>query len=164
MKRRAGVMVLLASLASWGHSTAWAGGYMSQVWNKPTDGVSGGAYAVQEAGNFVGPYGQPVPVTAPPASDETAGTEYARTMLQKNFPPELVAQAFGNESNSGGIQLTGGVPPGIGGPGPALPIGPIPGGLRNPPGAVAAIGALTGPSARRSPCSAPRCASSARPA
>ncbi len=148
MKRKAGVMVLLAALGGWGNSAAWAGGYMSQYWSGPPDGVRTGAYTTQTAPNLVGPWGQPVTVTAPAGYNaEPTGADIARATLSKSFPPDLVYQALAN--NAGGFQLTGGagpVPPGPGGPGPALPFAPPAGGvLNNPPGAVAAIGALTGP-------------------
>jgi hypothetical protein len=150
MKRNVGGWVLLASLGGWCAAPAWAGNYMSHAWNNTPEGASTGSYTVQQAGGFVGPYGQPVPVTAPPAADpDAAGSEYAKKMLLKAFPPDLVNQAFyEGGSGGGGIQLTGVPPaapgmPGIGGPGPGLPLGPIPRG--NPPGAVAAVGALTGP-------------------
>jgi hypothetical protein len=143
MKRKAGVMVLLAALGGWGSPAAQAGGFMSQYWNSTPDGVRTGAYTKQEASSLVGPWGQPVTVTYPASyNNEMSGADYARATLGKNFPPDLVYQAFGNAP--GGLQLTGGVSP-PGPAGPALPNGPSPCcTLNNPPGAVAAVGALTG--------------------
>jgi hypothetical protein len=145
MKRKAGVMVLLAALGGWGSPAAWAGGFMSQYWNSTPNGVNTGAYTTQAAPNLIGPWGQPVPATAPGnVNAEPTGADIARASLMKSFPPDLVYQAFG-DGGGGGLQLTGGVSP-PGPAGPALPFGPSPCGvLNNPPGAVAAVGALTGP-------------------
>jgi hypothetical protein len=143
MKRKAGAMVLLAALGGWGSPAAQAGGFMSQYFNNTPDGVRTGAYTKEEAPNLVGPWGQPVTVTAPANyNTEMTGADYARATLTKSFPQDLVYQAFGN--GPGGFQLTGGVsPPGPGGP--AIPNGPSPCcTLNNPPGAVAAVGSLSG--------------------
>jgi hypothetical protein len=150
MKRKAQTMVLLAALGGWGSQAAWAGNFMSQYWNNTPDGVKSGAYAAQTAPNLVGPWGQPVTVTAPAnLNAEPTGADYARATLSKNFPPEMIYQALG-AGNGAGFQLTaGGAPVGPpsppGPPGPAIPYGPGGPGLHNPPGAVAAVGALTGP-------------------
>ncbi len=147
MKRKAGVMVLLAALGGWGSSAAWAGGFMSQYWGGTPDGVHTGVYATQTAPSLIGPWGQPVTVMAPASYTEPTGADLARASLAKSFPSDLVYLAFGNVP-PGGLQLTGGaagpVPPGPGGVGPALPPLPGCGVLNNPPGAVAAVGALTG--------------------
>jgi hypothetical protein len=152
MKRKAGVMVLLGALAGWGSPAVQAGPFMSQYWNQNPDGASPNVRVVNGAPNLIGPYGQPVPAMAPASFNQaSAGGDYARAALAQNFPPELVQQAFAAGMPGGGLQLTGGpMPapgmPGIGGPGPAIPLSPAPCGvLHNPPGAVAAIGALTGP-------------------
>jgi hypothetical protein len=148
MKRKAGVWVLLGALAGWAGPAAQAGPFMSQYWS-PNVGANQGARLVNGDPSLVGPYGQPVEATVPASFSQPAGSDFARAALAQSFPPELVQQAFATGMPGGGLQLTGGpMPapgmPGIGGPGPAVS-GPAPCGvLRNPPGAVAAIGALTG--------------------
>jgi hypothetical protein len=150
MNRKAGLMVLLAALCGWGSPAGLAGEYMSQVWNTAPDGARSGAYRAASAPNMIGPYGQPVPITAPSEVESLSpGAEYARAALLKSFPPDLVNNV-GYNPGAIGFQLTGGMPPmapgmpGAGGPGPALPAAPLPN-MGNPPGAVAALGALTGP-------------------
>jgi hypothetical protein len=151
MKRKARVMVLLAALGGWGSQAAWAGGFMSQYWSSTPDGLRTGAYSTQTAPGLVGPWGQPVTVTAPAnLNAEPTGADYARATLSKSFPPEMIYQALG-AGNGGGFQLTAapgapvGPPSPPGPPGPAIPYGLGGHGLQNPPGAVAAVGALTGP-------------------
>jgi hypothetical protein len=142
MKRKVGTMVFLAAACGWGGSAAWGGTYMSRVWNTAPDGGRNGAYLGAEAPNLVGPYGQPVPIIAPASYNpqQVGGADYARAMLAQSFPADILQMAGAVPAPAPGM-------PGIGGPGPALPLSPIPGGLRNPPGAVAAVGALTGPGA-----------------
>jgi hypothetical protein len=149
MKRKAGVMILLAALGGWGGSAALGGQFMSHVWNNTPDNVQMTYQRVDGAPALMGPWGEPIAATAPATlPGPPTGADFARAALMQSFPPGLVQQAFYAGNGAPGFQLTGGAGPpatGIGGPGPALPLGPIPGGLRNPPGAVAAVGALVGP-------------------
>jgi hypothetical protein len=149
MKRKAGVMVLLAGLGVWGSQAAVGGQYMSHVWNNTPDGVQIRAQAVNEAPGLIGPWGQPVEATAPATlPGPPGGADFARSSLMQAFPPDLVQQALYTQSGGGsGFQLAAAAGPpvsGPGAPGPSLPLGPIPGGLHNPPGVVAAVGALAG--------------------
>ncbi len=137
MKRKARTMLLLAALAGGGQSPAWAGNFMSSTRAAPAQGASTGAYFRPEADRFVGPYGQPVQVRAPAEVSEPTGADYARAMLAKSYPGEVVQQAFGPASAGSGLMLTSGLNQGPTVPGPVPPYGPA-----NPPGAVAAIGAL----------------------
>jgi hypothetical protein len=128
---------------------------MSQVWVKQSDGLCNAAYYPQTVPNAVGPWGQPVPVMAPAKLEEPTGADFAKAALAQSYPPDLLRQTgfAPNPSLQGsGIQRTaacppggcpapGAVPPGYGAPPPGLPALGSPLG---PPGAVAAIGALTG--------------------
>jgi hypothetical protein len=169
MKRTAGAVALLALLGT----RALGGSYMSQVWNansSPDQAQWGPRYATAIPG-MVGPWGEPVPVAAPYTYNAPTGENTARAMLLQSQPLELVQQA---KLLPGGdapfIQQAQGVgppgiapPPGVIPPGnliapPGVPLGPgmpagtgippvnpyVPAALK-PPGAVAAIGALTGP-------------------
>lgn len=100
-----------------------------------------------------GPWGQPVAMAAP-YSASPPGAEAARAMLAQSVPLELVqAGAVGGPDSSSGVKWAGGMPgphsaasitpPGL----PGQPI--VPAGF--PPGAVAATGALTGPSSQQFP-------------
>jgi hypothetical protein len=156
MKRKAGVMMLLAALSAWSSPAARAGSYMSHVWNNTPDGAQISVHYQPDSPGLIGPWGQPVAATAPANFTGPTGADYARMALAQTFPPELLQAAYPNQGGGMPLQLMGYPPPpapapgmpgvsGPGGPGPALPAGPLPGGLRNPPGAVAAIGALVGP-------------------
>jgi hypothetical protein len=126
---------------------------MSQVWAKkaPMDGASWGAYTMPTVPGYVGPWGQPVPVVAPYNVNPPTGTDAARAMLSQSVPLEFVQAAGLNQPGRGGSGIMqtqaacppGGCPAGISPPGvPGLPGVPGPGyGI---PGAVAAVGALTG--------------------
>jgi hypothetical protein len=141
MKRTAGAGALLAALM-FGAAAYGGGTYMSQVWNPPpVDGASWGARAVPTIPGLVGPWGQPVPVAAPYSSSPPNGENLARAMLAQSMPLDLVQQASGPPGMGGGLMPANNMiaPPGI------APVPPgLPPGLR-PPGAVAAVGALTGP-------------------
>jgi hypothetical protein len=154
MKRTAGALALLAAL---GGGVALGGPYMSQVWNPPQpDGVHWGVREVPTVPGLMGPWGQAIPMAAPYNASPPSGETLARQMLAQSMPLEMMQLA----GYSKDIQLAQGpacgpggcpMPPGVGGPGnlisppgvPPVPPG-LPPGLR-PPGAVAAVGALTGP-------------------
>jgi hypothetical protein len=154
MKRKASVLLLLAALGAWS-SPASAGNYMSGAFNKPPEGASMGPRYAPEASNYIGPYGQPVPITAPAEYQAPTGADYARAMMmQQGLPPDVIQRAFGTPG--GGMnpyQLTSGCGPancgpgGMGGPGPGLAAGampPSPAMVIGPPGATAGIGSLSG--------------------
>lgn len=145
MKRTVGVCVLLAAL----------GGCVTLDESPDPGGYPGGrcaTYSMPSVPGVQGPWGMPVPVAAPymgAPPNELA----ARAMLAQSVPLELV-QAAGMmpPGMMGGIMKAqcppgGCAPGGMGGPG--MPMGPGggmpmgPGGM-GPPGAVAAVGALTG--------------------
>jgi hypothetical protein len=164
MKRTAGVVVLLATLA--GCVSDQAGPYMGSYWNNNGGGqcgtTCGGTRVAPSVPNVQGPWGQPVPMAAPYTSNPPQGEAAARAMLNTSLPLSAVQQASFNPTGdtASGVVPAGGFPPpaGLSPPGvPAMP--PTPGlgappaaGLPLPmggpvaPGAVAAIGALTGPS------------------
>jgi hypothetical protein len=152
MKKFARRMVLIAGLAGGTAAPAWAGNYMRNAWNQGPDesGCSScrTTYPI-EAPNMVGPYGQPIPIRygdGPPAAPN--GADYAKAMLMRTLPPDVL-QAYMQNGGDGrsGLQLTGG-DPGVGigvTPGlPPKPTFPALGGAGGMPGAVAAVGALTG--------------------
>jgi hypothetical protein len=140
MKRTVGAGALLAALVC--AAAALGGGpYMSHVWNPPpVDGASWGPRTAPTVPGLMGPYGQPVPMAAPYNTSPPSGEALARAMLSQSVPLEMIQQAGGPGGPAGGPPA-GNVlaPPGI------APVPPgLPPGLR-PPGAVAAVGALTGP-------------------
>jgi hypothetical protein len=156
MKRLASGMVGLAVLAAAALGEARGGPYMSHVWtsNSPMDGAHWGAYTLPSVPGYVGAWGQPVPVAAPYNVNPPTGADAARAMLSRSVPLEFVQAAGLNQPGMGGSGILqaqavcppGGCPGGIAPPGaPGLPGVPGPGyGI---PGAVAAVGALTGPGA-----------------
>ncbi len=156
MKRTSATLALLAAL---GGGVALGGPYMSQAWNNSTqspDGVHWGVQPVPTVPGLMGPWGQSVPMAAPYSASPPSGEAMARAMLAQSMPLEMLQQA----GYANGVQLAGGqacgpngcMPPGMGGPGNLIAppgIAPVPPGLPpglRPPGAVAAVGALTGPS------------------
>jgi hypothetical protein len=140
MKRTATAVALLAALGC--GAVALAGGpYMSQVWAPAQpDGASWGARQVPTIPGLVGPWGQPVPVAAPYNASPPSGEDVAKAMLAQSMPLEMVQQMGGMGGPGNGLIPAQHMisPPGVP-PQPGLPPG-----LR-PPGAVAAVGALTGP-------------------
>ncbi|MFO0927976.1 MAG: hypothetical protein U0736_13200 [Gemmataceae bacterium] len=170
MKRKLAVYVLLAGLAGWGAPGVRAGKFMSQAFNQGTpEGASYGARYAPEVPQYIGPWGQPVVQHGSGTAREPSGADYAATLLYRQYPPEVLAQAglsapaasgisTANYSNVarpfGGIVQTQAKEDGDKGPPPnppALPNTPqftgIPGIMPpGPPGAVAALGALTGQS------------------
>lgn len=131
MKRAVGICVLLTALGD--------GVALGQFFDS---GISpGGRCAtgmIPSVPGVQGPWGQPVPLARPymaaPSSESAA-----RAMMSHSVPLDLVQATMPPGMMGGGLQLAncppGGCPPGMPGPG-----GPMMG----PPGAVAAVGALTG--------------------
>ncbi|HXG12064.1 MAG TPA: hypothetical protein VNK04_20080, partial [Gemmataceae bacterium] len=152
MKRLAGAMGLLAALT--GGVAAWAGPFMSGYWNKGIGCSYGVCRTPPAVPDVIGPWGQPVPMAAPYSSKPPSGAEAARAMLATSLPLDIVqqtglAQAAGVPHVVGPATLIS--PPGV----PAMPAAyprgaaatPNTGGIQlvsGPPGAVAAVGALTG--------------------
>jgi hypothetical protein len=145
----------LAALLGLGTATALGGGqFMSQYWNKGTpDGVHWGPQYMPQVQTVQGPWGEPVEVAAPYNVKPPNGADAARAMLAQSMPLELIQQSGYFKDSSYPIIQAGGPVPGAMGPMPgnlisppgvaATPPGALPPGLR-PPGAVAAVGALTG--------------------
>jgi hypothetical protein len=175
MKRTAGVMLLLATLA--GCVNDGPSPFMNSYWGGSTAqcGMTcGGCRPAPSVPNCQGPWGQPIAMAAPYTSNPPQGEAAAREMLNTSLPLNAVQQANFTTSgdNRSGIVPAGGFPPPAGlsppgvpamppvpgmapppGAGPPLPMGgptaagpPLPMGGPTAPGAVAAIGALTGPS------------------
>jgi hypothetical protein len=171
MNRTRGMLVLMAVLVG-GAATALGGQFMSSYYNKstePPDGIHWGVRYAPEVPTVYGPYGQPIPVAAPYNVAPPTGEAAARAMLAQSMPLDMLQQAgYLNNGSSAPIQQVAGpcpggacpappgmpnmppgmnisppggaaMPPGVGGMAP----GGLPPGLR-PPGAVAAVGALTG--------------------
>ncbi len=133
MNRKAGTLLLLAALGG-SVSHAAGGEFMSRYWKKdpsygPQVGVRPGPVSVL---GLVGPQGQPVPQTAPYSYNP--GREAAWAMPPMAASPEMLQTAgYLQGAGPGGIQQVSGYGCGPGGCGPA-----------GVPGAVAAVGALTG--------------------
>jgi hypothetical protein len=161
MKRQAGAMVLLAALGGCVSTDpgGGGGGYMSHAFNNgggAPDGVHSGAHlGGPTVPGVQGPMGQPVAMAFPYNVSPPTGSAAAQAMLKQSVPLEMVQQAgytSGGPLDGDIRQVQGGIcPPGLPGggmPSPGLPGGGMPSpvlppGLR-PPGAVAAVGALTG--------------------
>jgi hypothetical protein len=171
MKRTTGAMVLLAALSGCVSSDPGAGGggqYMSHAFEH--NNMSGCASCAASVPGFQGSYGQPVALAAPYTMTPPGGADLARSMVRQSVPLSLVQQTgLFADGKSGVAQAQfcppGGncppnlMPPGLpgmpGAPGmpgmPGMPGGPNVLGAGNPfvpgqgaPGAVAAVGALTG--------------------
>jgi hypothetical protein len=147
-------MMGLATLLGVGVASAWGGQFMSQYWNKGNpDGVQWGPQYAPTVPTVQGAWGEPVEVAAPYNVKPPNGADAARAMLAQSMPMDLIQQSGYFKDSSYPIQQTGGPGPGGVGPAPgnlisppgvaAAPPGPLPPGLA-PPGAVAAVGALTG--------------------
>ena len=169
MRKKLAVCMLLAGLAGGVNPAVQAGKFMSQAsTQQQPDGPQVGVRHVIESPNLVGPWGQPVEATAPAVIKDPTGADYARAAILKAYPNELLSQGKLPE-NTGAIVPPGftgagiqqvqalGMPgsgmglPGHGtsGPGMGLAPGVMPQGgpgISQPgiPGAVAAVGALTG--------------------
>jgi len=164
MNKRLGGLVLLAGLG--GCVTSQPGAYMSEYRNQgalqATAGPmpSQGARLAATVPGAVGPWGQPVALD-PAAVTRPAdpAKEAARAEFARNVPPEILQQITYKEDARALAAATGGKamlgPPALGGApvpfgSPALP-GPVPPIGSGLPGAVAAVGALTGGSAQPFP-------------
>src|SRR6516164_7151891 len=144
----------LAALLGLGTATALGGQFMSQYWSKGApDGVHWGPQYTPQVPTLQGAWGEPVEVAAPYNIKPPNGADAARAMLAQSMPLELIQQSGYFKDSSYPIIQAGGPVPGAMGPMPgnlisppgvaATPPGALPPGLR-PPGAVAAVGALTG--------------------
>jgi hypothetical protein len=136
MKRTTGAIVLLAGLAGGVATEARSDGtFMGSYWTKEApDGAHWGAHSAPSVPGLQGPWGAPVPMAAPYSVNPPSGEAAARAMFQQSMPLDLVQQAGFSPSipmGSGVVQATT-HPPGVGSP------------ISGPPGAVAAVGALTG--------------------
>jgi hypothetical protein len=146
MQRTAGLWLLLAALGGVTVAEARPGNYMRGVWNQQPEGASLGVRFPDTIPNYIGPYGQPVPVMAPAEIQQPTGADYARAMLAQQYPSDLVRQSMGSGS---GIQQVGCGPmgcsgamvsatgyPGMQGMGapPLAPPGMAPPGMMMPPG------------------------------
>ena len=165
MNRTRGILALLAVLGI-GAATAVGGPFMSSYWNKTAgDGVHWGPTYAPENPTLQGAWGEPVPIAAPYNAKPPNGADAARAMLAQSMPLDMLQQSGYFQDQSVPIQLAGGQcpggvcpigPPGMGGiapPGMGGMVGaPLPPALR-PPGAVAAVGALTGPTGSPFPIS-----------
>lgn len=157
----------LAALLGLGSASAWGGQFMSQYWNKskpsPTDIHWGPKYPPQVP-TVQGAWGAPIEMAAPYNVKPPSGTDAARAMLASSMPLDLVQQSgYFKDSSYPIMPVAGSCPGGMcpGGmcPAPGAGLSPgrlisppgiagkppcnLPPGLR-PPGAVAAVGALTG--------------------
>ncbi len=154
--------MLLAGVVG-GVGPARSGEYLGDSWKR------GGSRSPAFVPGVVGPWGQPVPMAAPYSSDPPSGAKLAAQMLGNSMPLDAVQQASfdmpgmpsaltppgvpvspGLPTPGGNLMPAGGM--GAGGYGPLAPPGAMPPGPGMPltmggpryPGAVAAIGALTG--------------------
>lgn len=131
MKRAVGICVLLTALGD-----GVALGQFFDAGASPGGRCATGI--IPSVPGVQGPWGQPVPVARPYMS--VPGSESAaRAMMSQSVPLDLV-QATMPPGMMGGI-LQANCPPG--GCPPGMPMGPA-GPAMGPPGAVAAVGALTG--------------------
>ena len=164
MKRTTGAMLLLAAVSgcmSTAPEPAGTGQYMSHAFDHGSVGcMSGQAMCAASVPGFQGPNGAPVALAAPYTAAPPGGADMARQMVRQSVPLELVQQVqqagFSPDSQShvtpaqfcapgmncppnlmpsGLAGMSGG--PGMGGGNPFVP-------GAGAPGAVAAVGALTG--------------------
>jgi hypothetical protein len=158
MKRTLVSFLLLYLVGMWTPSDAVAGKFMSGAFNQQPEGVRTGAYTLPEASNLVGPHGQPVAITAPTAYRDPTGADVAKHHLAQQYSPQLLQQTghvpaanvvipaeYQTQTpQASGLQRTGHTH--LNGAAPPMPAIPAAPGLHmaGPPGAVAAMGALTG--------------------
>jgi hypothetical protein len=142
MKRTAGAMVLLAALGgcvtteqgpSPGFGCGNCGGWGSRAPNVP---------------GIQGPWGQPVTMAAPYLAAPPTGSEAARAMMARSVPMDLVQAAASSRPGAPSDILLAGGPgaPQGGVTPPGVPYQPIMLAGGPPAGAVAGVGAMTGPS------------------
>lgn len=155
--QRIRAMLGLAALLGLETATALGGQFMSQYWSKnttPPDGIHWGPQYPVQVPTVQGAWGQPVEMAAPYNAKPPTGADAARAMLSASQPLDLVQQSGYFKDSAYPIIQTGGQAPGgmypaagagnlISPPGiSSVPAGALPPGL-SPPGAVAAVGALT---------------------
>src|SRR5437588_2326389 len=153
MKRTAGALVMVAALGGCVSTGAGPGAGSGSF---GSGGWTGGPPTVP---GVQGPWGQPVAVAAPYSAVPPSGEAAAREMLARSVPLELMqAGAQSSPGAPSSIMLAGGpagppLPGSVAAPGmpyqPFVPGMPQAGGF--PPGAVAAIGAITAPQPNRFP-------------
>jgi len=159
--RRLRAIIGLAALLGLGTAPALGGQFMSQYWNKsaiPADGIHWGPQYAAQVPTVQGAGGEPIEMAAPYNANPPSGATAARAMIASSMPLDLVQQSgylkdsgypiiqTGGQCAGGACPIPGGgMPPGnmISPPGIGAMPGGLPPGLR-PPGAVAAVGALTG--------------------
>jgi hypothetical protein len=143
MTRRTAAALLLAALGGLTVTQTGAAGPFMNQWRQQQgsnpggiEGASCGVRSVPTAPGMVGPYGQPVPVMAPPASDmPTTGQVMAQQTILRQLPPEVAAEVI-QKSGQGAM-----MPPGYyGGPG-----GVVPAGIAGPPGGPPIAGVVAAP-------------------
>lgn len=126
------------------------GMFMSSYRNK--SGMDGethsGAYQVATVPNLILPSGEGVPQTAPYAKAHTAGEAAARATFVASVDPSLIQATDLVKKGKLGGEVMQAYYPSQGPTGPLMPEGGPPGAPNpygpKPPGAVAAVGALTG--------------------
>jgi hypothetical protein len=153
MKRASGALALVAALGC--ASTGAAGVFMSHVWGSKSgcaDGACNAGCNLQTPAmipGMMGPWGAPVPYAAPYNATPVTGESAARAMLAQSVPLDLLQQAYNKNGKMAPeiLQVQAGGPMMLPAPGGISPPGmapqPLPPGVRIP-GAVAAVGALTG--------------------
>jgi hypothetical protein len=142
MKRLSGLVLLLASaggcVSSGGNGAS--GVYMSQAFNSRPDAGTCARSPVNAPG-MVGPYGQPVAMTAPASMESSnSGEAYARAMIASSLPQEIVQQLDykAGRGGSGIVQAQAVCPPGGCPAPPGMQAGPN--GMPMMPGAIAPPG------------------------
>ncbi len=167
MKRTTGAMLLLAAVSGcMSAEPAGTGQYMSHAFDHggSVGCLSGQPMCAPAVPGFQGPNGSPVALAAPYTASPPGGADMARAMVRQSVPLEMVQQVqqagFNPDSQSqvtpaqfcapgmssppnlmpSGLGMAGGpgLPPMGAGGNPFVP-------GHGPPGAVAAVGALTGP-------------------
>jgi hypothetical protein len=149
MLRTAWVLVLLAGLG--GCAGMEQGPTAGGGWGGGLPTSSHASSSSPMVPGVQGPWGQPVAMAAPYSASPPGGGDAARAMMARSIPMDMLqVGATANPGGHSGLMLAGG--PGAGPPSgtmsPAgLPFQPMtPGMSVPPPGAVAAVGALSGSS------------------
>src|SRR5262245_52482559 len=157
MTRTLGGLLLLAAMG--GQALAQPGSFMSNVgpmgrpkYNAP--GLRNGVYQLPELPGYMGPYGEPIHVNPDmiQQASMSPAEQAARQTFAASLPPQIVSQVTYQENMKKGWNMmqccaadTGlAMPPAAGhAPITTLPM-PMPPVGSGAPGAVAAVGALTG--------------------